>query len=343
MVALEQALVKMSYLLVDFPEILEMDINPLQVRTDGVCALDARIVIEPKDVRKIALPGAHLMISMYPSKYRWEVPLDGEDVVIRAIKPEDEPLWSDMIESLSPATAEYRFFGPISEVTKSMLVRYCHIDYDREIALAAIREPKGKKKKMMLGVARLTIETANVEEGEFAIVVRDAYQRKGIGSKLMDALIQAARDRHVREIRGHVLAANPGMTRFAEDLGLRRAPRRRAGGAPAGAPALAARAATRPRAALSTGGACPGVVCVADWHRQSVRPEAPWGLWTYVWEHLPPEDYLAPASRRPPGAGAGRRSDAPAGRQRSAGSRSVVSVSVPSPSGPGSMPAGRAG
>ena len=219
MVALEQALVKMSYLLVDFPEILEMDINPLQVRTDGVCALDARIVIEPKDVRKIALPGAHLMISMYPSKYRWEVPLDGEDVVIRAIKPEDEPLWSDMIESLSPATAEYRFFGPIREVTKSMLVRYCHIDYDREIALAAIREPKGKKKKMMLGVARLTIETANVEEGEFAIVVRDAYQRKGIGSKLMDALIQAARDRHVREIRGHVLAANPGMTRFAEDLG----------------------------------------------------------------------------------------------------------------------------
>ena len=124
-----------------------------------------------------------------------------------------------MIESLSPATAEYRFFGPIREVTKSMLVRYCHIDYDREIALAAIREPKGKKKKMMLGVARLTIETANVEEGEFAIVVRDAYQRKGIGSKLMDALIQAARDRHVREIRGHVLAANPGMTRFAEDLG----------------------------------------------------------------------------------------------------------------------------
>ena len=87
------------------------------------------------------------MISMYPSKYRWEVPLDGEDVVIRAIKPEDEPLWSEMIESLSPATAEYRFFGPISEVTKSMLVRYCHIDYDREIALVAIREPKGKKKK----------------------------------------------------------------------------------------------------------------------------------------------------------------------------------------------------
>lgn len=219
MTALEQALVKVSYLLVDFPEILEMDVNPLQVRHDGICALDARIVIEPKDVRKITLPGSHLMISMYPSKDHWDVPIDGEKAHIRAIKPEDEPLWAEMVESFSPATTEYRFFGPVKEVTKSMAARYCHIDYDREIALVAIRESKGKKRKSMLGVARLTIETANAEEGEFAIVVRDEYQRKGVGSKLMDALIQAARDRHVREIYGHVLAANPGMTRFAEDLG----------------------------------------------------------------------------------------------------------------------------
>jgi acetyltransferase len=176
-------------------------------------------VIEPKDVRKITLPGSHLMISMYPSKYNWEVPVNGERAVIRAIRPEDEPDWAEMIESLSPTTAEYRFFGPVREVTKSMLVRYCHIDYDREIALAAMRVPKGRKGTMMLGVARLTMETANEEQAEFAILVRDAYQRKGIGSKLMDALIQAARDRHVREIYGHVLAANPGMNRFAESLG----------------------------------------------------------------------------------------------------------------------------
>ena len=110
--AIEQAMVKISYLLVDFPEILEMDVNPLQVRPDGICALDARLVIEPKDVRKIKLPGAHLMISMYPSKYHWEMPLDGEPVPIRAIRPEDVPLWSEMIESLSPITAQYRFFGP---------------------------------------------------------------------------------------------------------------------------------------------------------------------------------------------------------------------------------------
>jgi acetyltransferase len=215
--ALEQVIVKVSYLLVDFPEILEMDINPLQVRSDGLCALDARIVIEPKDVRKLVLPGSHLMISMYPSAYDRKLPLNGEAVRIRAIKPEDEPLWAEMIESLSPATAEYRFFGPVREVTKAMLVRYCHIDYDREIALVALREARGRKPVAMLGVAHLMLDTARDQEGEFAIVVRDDYQR--IGSVLMETLIRAARDRHVRVIHGHVLAANPGMTRFAENIG----------------------------------------------------------------------------------------------------------------------------
>jgi acetyltransferase len=154
------------------------------------------------------------MISMYPSKYHWDVPIAGERVHIRAIKPEDEPLWSDMIESLSPATAEYRFFGPIGEVTKSMLVRYCHIDYDREIALVAVYKPNGAEKQIMLGVARLTIETSNPSEGEFAVLVRDLYQRKGLGTKLMEALIQAARDRHVLRIAGHVLTVNVGIVLY---------------------------------------------------------------------------------------------------------------------------------
>ena len=219
MVALEQTLVKFSYLLVDFPEITELDANPLQVRPDGLSALDARIVIDPKDVRKITLPGSHLMISMYPSKYQWEYALDGQKVLIRPIKPEDEPVWTEMIGSLSPATIEFRFFGPVKEITKSMLVRYCHIDYDREIALVALEPAKAKKPARMLGVARLTIETANAEEGEFAIVIRDATQRKGLGHELMTKMISAARDMGVREIYGHVLAANTPMIRFSESLG----------------------------------------------------------------------------------------------------------------------------
>ena len=219
MVALEQAIVKVSYLLVDFPEILEMDINPLLVSPDGIVALNSRIVIAPQEVRKITLPGSHLMISMYPSTYQWNMPLDGHTVHIRPIRPEDEPLWSNMIESLSPETAQYRFFGPLREINKAMLIRYCHIDYDREIALVAILKGKRGKPDSMLGVARLAIDSANPSEGEFAILVRDAYQRRGVGSKLMETLIQAARDRYVLQINGHFLRVNVGMARFVENLG----------------------------------------------------------------------------------------------------------------------------
>jgi acetyltransferase len=156
---------------------------------------------------------------MYPSKYQWDMPLDDTTVRIRPIRPEDEPLWSDMIESLSPETTQYRFFGPLREIDKAMLIRYCHIDYDREIALVAILKGKRGKPDSMLGVVRLTIDSANPSEGEFAILVRDAYQRKGVGTKLMEALIQAARDRYVLQINGHVLTVNYGMTRFVENLG----------------------------------------------------------------------------------------------------------------------------
>jgi len=218
MTALEQVMVKVSYLLVDFPEILEMDVNPLQVRADGLCALDARVVIEPEDVHKIAKPGSHLIIPMYPSKNVWQVPIDGELVTIRPIRPEDEPLWAEMIGSLSPATAGYRFFGPVKEVTRAMLMRYCHIDYDREIALVAVTNVKGNPH--MIGVGRITLDSADsTERGEFSILVRDDYQRKGVGSRLTKALIEVASERHVDEIYGQVLADNPVMTRFADSLG----------------------------------------------------------------------------------------------------------------------------
>jgi acetyltransferase len=122
-----------------------------------------------------------------------------------------------MIESLSDETVQQRFFGPVNEITKSMLVRYCHIDYDREIAIVAIGG-KGADRQM-LGVARLAIETANTDEGEFAIVVRDSYQRRGLGDALMGALIEAARDQSVTEISGQVPTANDGMVGFATSLG----------------------------------------------------------------------------------------------------------------------------
>ncbi len=212
--ALEQALVKFSYLLVDFPEIALTEMNPLQLRSGGIEVLDARIVIEPKDVRRIARPGSHLILSMYPSSYRQTFALNGEDLEIRAIRPEDEQLWAEMIASLSRETADYRFFGPVSEITKAMLVRYCHIDYDSEISLVAVGS--GPR---MLGVASLAVDTPGGDEAEFAIVVRDDCQNKGIGTRLMSALIEAARDKYIREIVGHVLASNAPMLQFCESLG----------------------------------------------------------------------------------------------------------------------------
>jgi acetyltransferase len=107
----------------------------------------------------------------------------------------------------------------VGAVTKSMSVRYCHIDYDREVALVAIRGAHGERPPAMLGVARLTLETADAQSGEFAVVVRDEYQSKGVGRKLMETLIEAARERGMREINGYVLTANSGMLRFAQRLG----------------------------------------------------------------------------------------------------------------------------
>ena len=217
--ALEQVMVKVSYLLVDFPEILEMDVNPLQVRADGLCALDARIVIEPKDVDKTAPAGSHLIIPMYPSKFEWQVPIGDEQATIRPIRPEDEQLWAEMIESLSPATAESRFFRSVKEVTKAVLVRYCHIDYDREMALVVVTQPKDGSSQQMIGVGRLTLDSANGPEGEFALVVRDDYQRKGVGSKLTKALIEVAQSRQITEIHGDVSADSAAVTPFVEGLG----------------------------------------------------------------------------------------------------------------------------
>ncbi len=217
--ALEQALVKASYLLVDFPEIVEMDVNPLQVRTDGVRALNARFAINPREVGRAAMPGAHLMIPVYPTAWQRSVIIDGEPIQIRAIKPEDESLWTEMVGSLSPTTAAHRFFGRLGPVSKSTLVRYCHIDYDREIALVAVRGGEDEGATLMLGAASLTIETSDADAGEFAIVVRDDYQHRSIGRILMEALIRIARERRMREIDGYVLASNPGMLRFTTSLG----------------------------------------------------------------------------------------------------------------------------
>ena len=211
---LERTLVKISYLMVDFPEISEMDINPLQVRADGLCALDARIMVDPEKVGKDIDPGSHLILPMYPSKYVRKLETDdGEIFDMRPIRPEDESAWAEMIATLSPKTAQFRFFEDVETVTKDMLVRYCHTDYDREIAMAVFAEENGKK--VMVGVGRLVIDPVTNSTGTFAILVHDNYQNKGIGTALAHTLTEIARDRGLTKVSGQVRNDDPGAEVFA--------------------------------------------------------------------------------------------------------------------------------
>lgn len=210
---LERTLVKMSYLLVDFPEISEMDINPLQVRPDGLCALDARIMVDPEKVGKDIPAGSHLILPMYPSKYVGKLELPSGTYDIRPIRPEDENLWANMIATLSPKTSHFRFFGDKRTVTKEMLVRYCHVDYDREIALAVFADENGKK--VMVGIGRLVIDPVTNATGEFAILVHDNYQQRGIGTALSQKLAEIARDRGLEVMHGTVRNDDSGIEVFS--------------------------------------------------------------------------------------------------------------------------------
>jgi len=213
---IEETLVKISYMLIDFPEIVEMDINPIYVDDRSIIALDARIIIDPNKVGPAIPPGKHLIISRYPTKYqqKW-VNKEGIEILLRVIRPEDEKLWIDLVNSFSKETVRYRFFGPQS-FDHSMAVRFCNIDYDREIAIAAFVEEDGETR--MVGVGRLITEPAE-EAAEFGEAVTDRWQGRGVGGKLLDMVIEVARDFRLRRIWGEVLFDNQNMLGLCESRG----------------------------------------------------------------------------------------------------------------------------
>jgi len=213
---LEEVVMKFSNMIVDFPEIAEMEINPLATSKDEICALDARMEIDPEALKK-ADHYAHLVILPYPIKYvvPWRLK-DGTEVILRPIKPEDEQIEHELIKSLSNETSRFRFFGIIRELTHEDLVRFCNIDYDREMAIIAeVRE--GEKKKE-IGVSRLILEPGR-KRGEFAVVVADEYQGKGLGTKLIDVLIEIANEKGLESIFGRILPENKVMIRLCEKMG----------------------------------------------------------------------------------------------------------------------------
>lgn len=215
---LEQILVSFSNLVVDFPEIAEIDINPLAISEGKACALDARIILD-REAIGYAGPYPHLVIAPYPTGYviPWRLN-DGTEVLLRPIRPEDEPLEREMLSTLSEETLRGRFFQVLKHITHEMLIRFCNIDYDREMAIVA--ELREGEKRRIIGIGRLIIEPDG-KRSEFAVVVHDDFQGKGLGYKLVDMLIGVAQDKGLGEVAGTVLTDNMNMLRVCETLGFK--------------------------------------------------------------------------------------------------------------------------
>ena len=213
---LEETLVRISNLIIDFPEIKELDVNPLVISGNSIVALDARIILD-EVLQQGAEEYPHLIISPYPTKYvhPWRCQ-DGRPVLLRPIRPEDEPLERELISGLSKESSRFRFFQIIKEITHEMLSRFCNIDYDREMAIIAEYTWNGRRRNV--GVGRLIIEPGG-ETGEFALVVADDFQGNGLGLKLLDNLIEVAQHKKLKSIYGIVSNDNRKMIGLAEKLG----------------------------------------------------------------------------------------------------------------------------
>ena len=217
---LEKILVGFSRLIIDFPEIREMDINPLAICQGKAVALDARILLDHGLYQEKVTAYSHLVITPYPTRYvtPWHL-TDGTEVILRPIRPEDEPLEHEMLTTVSEETIRSRFYQNFKQISHAMHVRSCHIDYDRDMTIVA--ETRTDQKKRIVGIGSLTID-ANGVAGEFAIIVHDDFQGRGLASKLLDVLIGIAAERGLKEFYGFLEPTNGRMTALCEKLGMNR-------------------------------------------------------------------------------------------------------------------------
>jgi len=215
---LEEILVKFSQLVIDFPEIKEIDINPLIVNENSAIAVDARIVMDADKILREIQPHEHLVIAPYPRKYisEWRLK-DGTSVLLRPIKPEDETRFHELFKSLSEDSMRFRFFQIIREMPHETLTRYCNLDYDREIAILAELQDNGRK---IIGAVRLISEPGG-NCGEFAVVVGDRWQGLGLGSKFVDYIVEIGKDIGLEKIYGYVISNNYKMINLCTKKGFK--------------------------------------------------------------------------------------------------------------------------
>lgn len=217
MEALESLLLRVSEMVCELPWLKEMDINPLIIDENGAIAADARVMVDFAPVSRDRY--AHMAIYPYPTHLisEWQMS-DGTMVTLRPIRPEDAKLEQDFFQTLSETSRYFRFMHVLKELPISMLVRLTQIDYDREMALIALVQRAGKD--VEIGVSRYTINPDGVT-CEFALAVSDEWQHKAVGHKLMNALIEVARDKGLQLMEGIVLASNQEMLGLVTSLGFK--------------------------------------------------------------------------------------------------------------------------
>ena len=210
-----RVLLRVSEMVCELPHIQALDINPLIVDENGAMAVDARIVVERQQPSKNRYE--HMAIHPYPANLlsRYQL-MDGTDIIIRPIRPEDALIEDDFVRRLSPQAKYFRFMRGMNELTREMLIRLTQLDYHRELALIAVFKERGIETEV--GVARYAMNPDG-NSCEFALVVADDWQRKGIGTQLMTALMEAARQRGFREMEGEIMSSNHHMLGLVRRLG----------------------------------------------------------------------------------------------------------------------------
>ena len=206
---LEELLVRLSHLVTDFPQIAELEINPMILNGDQALVMDARVMVEPS-----MLPSPfHLVISPYPVQYeRRAVTSRGIELNIRPIKPEDAQLLARLFQTLSERSIYFRFCRLIKELPSELLARFTQIDYDREAAFVAIGANQPEEK--ILGVARAIFDPDG-QSAELAVVVGDPWQGQGVGACLMEHCIAITIERGFKRLKAYILPENRIMRSLA--------------------------------------------------------------------------------------------------------------------------------
>lgn len=208
--ALAALLVQVSQLVIDLPEILTLDIDPIFATDKGAVVASARIVLRPEGQKR-----PPLVISPYPSELISHYTARGQHFIFRPIRPEDGDAHAAMLSRFTPEDMRFRFFSPMKQLPIEQIVRLTDIDYVREMAIVAVHEASGQ----IAGVARLVRNDTDGTSAEFAVAVDGNFKKFGLGTLLMQNVIAWGKANGVQEIIGQILSDNAPMLAFIKRLG----------------------------------------------------------------------------------------------------------------------------